>query len=101
MARWERGMARLAELPGVIVKVSALQCLDPAWTDREFGALVERLRILFGADRMAMGTDWPVHDRHCPAPEALATFQRLAAGWSEREQRAFFHETAAEFYRIG
>jgi predicted TIM-barrel fold metal-dependent hydrolase len=101
MALWARGMARLAALPGVIVKVSALQCLNPDWADQEFGTLVERLRAMFGAQRMAMGTDWPVHDRHCPAPESLATFRRLTEGWNAAEQRAFFHDTAAAFYRIG
>jgi L-fuconolactonase len=101
IALWERGMARLAELPHVIVKVSALQCLDPTWTDQEFGRLMERLRALFGAKRMAMGTDWPVHDLHCTSPRALATFRRLVSGWSTQEQRAFFHDTATNFYQIG
>jgi len=97
---WTKGMARLAHLPNLVVKVSALQCLNPAWGNREFGALLERLRSLFGADRLAMGTDWPVHDAHCPAPKALSTFHDLVRGWSPREQGAFFHDTAARHYRI-
>jgi predicted TIM-barrel fold metal-dependent hydrolase len=100
MALWRQGIARLARHPGVIVKVSALQCLDPNWTDTDLAALLADLRAAFGASRMAMGTDWPVHDRHCPAHVALGTFRRLVADWPSADQRAFFHDTAARFYRL-
>jgi predicted TIM-barrel fold metal-dependent hydrolase len=100
MAVWDRGMARLAACDGVVVKVSALQCLDPLWSDGDFARLIDRLHGLFGANRLAMGTDWPVHDRHCPAPAALHTFRRLVSGWSPADQRAFFHDTAAGLYRL-
>jgi predicted TIM-barrel fold metal-dependent hydrolase len=101
LALWERGLAALAALPGVIVKVSALHCLFPASDDAALGRILGPLQAIFGADRLAMGTDWPVHDRHCPAPEALAAFDRLTAGWATADRRAFFHDTAARFYRLG
>ena len=100
LALWASELARLADLPGVIVKVSALQCLNPDWSEIDFTRLLEKLRVRFGAERLAMGTDWPVHDRHCPAPVALESFFRLVADWSQKEQRAFFSYTAADFYRL-
>lgn len=100
MAQWRKGIRSLARHPGTIMKVSALQCLNPNWTDRELGALVLELKDAFGAERLAMGTDWPVHDRHIPSPDAIAAFRRLVADWTVADQRAFFHDTAATFYRI-
>lgn len=98
---WSRGLARLSVLPNLIVKVSALQCLNPTWTTRDFGLLIEVLKSHFGPDRLAMGTDWPVHDAHIPAQGAISAFRTLVQGWTPREQRAFFHDSAARHYGIG
>jgi predicted TIM-barrel fold metal-dependent hydrolase len=100
LALWDRDLAALAANPATIVKVSALHCLNPDWRDADFARLLAALRAHFGADRLAFGTDWPVHDRHCPAPEALDTLRRLTAHWTPAEQRAIFHDTAARFYAI-
>ncbi len=97
---WSRGLARLSGFPNLIVKVSALQCLNPAWKTRDYGVLIEVLKSHFGPDRLAMGTDWPVHDAHIPAVEAISAFRTLVEGWTLPEQRAFFHDTAARHYGI-
>lgn len=97
---WVEGINRIAALPNTYVKVSALHCLFDAPEDSDLAGVLTPLREAFGADRMAFGTDWPVHDRICPAPEALAAMLRLTADWSEPEQRAFFHDTARRLYRF-
>ena len=95
---WREG---LAALPDCVVKVSALHCLEPGWTDDSLAAILAPLRDLFGADRMCVGTDWPVHDRICPGPEALALLRRITARWPDRDRDALFEGTARRFYRIG
>ena len=97
---WGEGISRLAALPGCHVKVSALHCLFDVPTDRDMAGVVERLRRAFGAQRMAFGTDWPGHDRHCPAPEALALMKRVTRDWPAMAQRSLFHDTARRLYRF-
>ncbi len=41
MKIWETGLASLADLPGVNVKVSALQWLDPSQTDASLGPYLD------------------------------------------------------------
>lgn len=97
---WVEGINRIAALPNAYVKVSALQCLFDAPSDAELAGVLIPLRMAFGADRMAFGTDWPVHDMACPAPEALAAMLRLTADWTQPAQRALFHDTARRLYRF-
>lgn len=100
MALWRDGLAQLAALPGVVMKVSALQCLDPAWTKDSLRRYLDPITEIFGPSRMCMGTDFPVHDLRCPGPEAIATFLHLTGDWTVADQKAFFHDTAVRTYRV-
>jgi L-fuconolactonase len=100
LAQWRAGLDAIAALPRAIVKVSALQCLEPDWTDASLSAILGPITERFAPDRMCLGTDWPVHDETCPGPEALDTFRRLTATWPEPDQRSVFQTTARNFYKI-
>ena len=91
---WYRGIALLAAHPGCHMKVSALHCLVEDCSDRCLAMVLDPLYVAFGAERMAFGTDWPVHDRHCPGPESLAAVKRITARWPEPDQRHLVHDTA-------
>lgn len=99
LARWEAGLAELAAHPGTILKVSALQCLRPDWSDAILGPLVATMARHFTPARMAWGSDHPVHDLACPGSEALACLRRLTAQWPEADRAALFWRCAAGFYR--
>ncbi len=99
LAQWEAGLKALAAHPGTILKVSALQCLRPDWSDATLAPLVATMARHFTPARMAWGSDHPVHDLACPGAEALACLRRLTAHWTEAERRALFHRTASRFYR--
>jgi predicted TIM-barrel fold metal-dependent hydrolase len=100
LAIWHEGLDAFAALSGSIVKLSAMQCLEPDWTDDSLGAILAPIVERFGAERICVGTDWPVHDETCPGPEALDTLRRLTTHWSTRDQRAVFATTARRFYGI-
>jgi L-fuconolactonase len=100
MALWRDGLVQLAALPGVVMKVSALQCLDPDWTNDSLHRYLDPITEIFGPSRMCMGTDFPVHDLSCPGHEAIATFLHLTCDWTVAEQKAFFHDTAVRTYRL-
>jgi predicted TIM-barrel fold metal-dependent hydrolase len=100
LALWRDGLAALAALPGCIVKLSALQCLEPCWTDHTLLAIIAPIRDLFTSGRMCIGTDWPVHDRTCPGPEALAALRRVTLDWPISDRKSLFTDTARQFYSI-
>lgn len=100
-ALWTEGLDAFAALPRSIVKLSAMQCVEPDWTDESLGAILAPIAARFGAERLCVGTDWPVHDETCPGPEALDTFRRLTADWTAADRRAVLETTARGFYGIG
>jgi len=99
LAQWEAGLAALAVHPEAILKVSALQCLRPDWSDATLAPLLATMARHFTPARMAWGSDHPVHDLACPGSEALACLRRLTARWPKAESAALFRRTAARFYR--
>jgi predicted TIM-barrel fold metal-dependent hydrolase len=101
LATWQAGLDALAAVPGAVVKLSALHCLVPGGGDADIAAIVDPIAARFGAARMCIGTDWPVHDETCPGPEALDTLRRLTASWSAADQQTVFAGTARRIYEIG
>jgi len=84
----------------VAVKISALHCRMPGWTDARLAAPIRDLIDWFGVARLAFASDWPVHDRTVPFARAFETFSAAVADFSADEQAALFHDTARRLYRI-
>jgi predicted TIM-barrel fold metal-dependent hydrolase len=99
-ALWRAGLDAFAALPGAVMKVSALQCLEPGWTDASLAAILAPITARFGAARMCFGTDWPVHDETCPGPDAFEALRRITADWPARAQHALFFGTAQRVYGL-
>ncbi len=97
---WREAMRRAALRPNVSVKLSALHCRMPGWTDAALAGPIRFLVATFGPERIAFATDFPVHDRHCPAARGLDTVRLALADLSGTEQRAIFHDTARRLYDI-
>jgi predicted TIM-barrel fold metal-dependent hydrolase len=97
---WRDAMRAAAECPNIAVKISALHCRMPDWTDERLAEPILALLDGFGADRLAFASDFPVHDASCPFERAFETFRKAVAGRSPSEQTALFHDTARRLYRI-
>ena len=113
-AAWRDSMRQLAGCPNVSVKLGGLamvingfdfhqQVLPPS-----SGELVQAWRPwmaecieAFGASRCMFESNFPVDKAMCSYPVLWNAFKRIAAGASDDERRALFHDTAARFYRIG
>ena len=54
----------------------------------------------FGADRCFYGSNFPLEKLWANYDDLVAACKEILAPRSEAEQRAFFHDTAAAFYRI-
>lgn len=99
-ALWAGAMQAAAGLPNISVKISALHCRMPGWTDAALAMPIRALVDWFGVDRLAFASDFPVHDRTVPFARAYETFARAVADLSPDEQRALFEGTARRLYRI-
>lgn len=99
-ALWSGAMQAAARLPNVSVKISALHCRMPGWSDAALAAPIRALVDWFGAGRLAFASDFPVHDRAVPFARAYETFAAAVADLSLGEQRALFEGTARTLYRV-
>lgn len=114
LAQWRASMAKLAQLPNVVVKLGgggmpvlgfhfdradmppASAVLAEAWRTY-FEVCVE----LFGSDRCMFESNFPVDKGMFSYAVLWNAFKRLAAGASAAEKTALFSATASRIYRLG
>jgi predicted TIM-barrel fold metal-dependent hydrolase len=112
-ATWQAGMKDLATCPNVHVKLGGLAMPVNGFdyhknvappTSAEMAAdwkpWIATCIELFGAGRCAFESNFPVDKGMCSYPVLWNAFKRLAAGASDGEKAALFHDTAAKFYRL-
>jgi predicted TIM-barrel fold metal-dependent hydrolase len=97
---WRDGMARLAQLPNVVVKLTGqgtfVRRLDP-----ELIAFVAHETLgWFGPDRAMFGTNFPVEKLWTSMPPLVAAWRDALAHLPEAEQAAIFAGTARRVYAL-
>lgn len=97
---WRDGMARLAQLSNVVVKLTGqgtfIHCVDPG-----FIAFVAAETVgLFGADRAMFGTNFPVEKLWTELPPLVAAWRDALADLSGTDQAAIFAGTARRVYAL-
>ncbi len=97
---WRSAMQAASWLPNIAVKLSALHCRMPGWSDARLAEPILSLVDWFGVDRLAFGSDFPVHDRTVPFARSFETIARAVEPLSPGEQKALFHDTARRLYRM-
>lgn len=95
---WRDAMRAAAGLPGVSLKISALHCRMPDWTDERLAEPILALVGWFGVDRLAFASDFPTHDTHAPFRRAYESFSLATIALPISEQRALFCDTARRIY---
>lgn len=96
---WREGMARLADRPNVVVKLSGITG-DRRSDGSPMSALVGRTIDLFGFERMMYGSDWPVSTQFGDYGETLALTERLVGSAPGPGLASLFSETALRVYGI-
>lgn len=106
-AVWQRGLAALAERPGVHCKFSGLltEAAGPARAggDASVAALqpvLDTLLALFGPDRLLWGSDWPVLNLAADYARWVDVSDMLIAPLRAGEQDAIRLSNAARFYGL-
>ncbi len=99
-AVWREGMAALAALPHVVVKISGLGMVDHGWTTDSISGLVEELIALFGPTRCMFASNFPVDGLHATYDRVWDAFDAITADYPAADRAALFRGTAARVYRL-
>ena len=95
MERWQAQLESIAACPNVVAKVSGLATSG----NGDFVAAVDLALALFGAERLMVGSDWPIAPRPLDLDSGFARVLEHVRSWSEGDVRAVTHGTAARVYR--
>jgi predicted TIM-barrel fold metal-dependent hydrolase len=112
-AEWKVSMARLAELPNVVVKVGGLGMLyhgfDFELADvppssemlaRAWRPYIESVIETFGTERCMLESNFPVDAQTCSYGVLWNAFKRITSGCSLDEKHALYVGTTARTYRL-
>lgn len=94
MPRWEAQLAEIAACSNVVAKVSGLATSG----NGEFGDAADLALSLFGAERLMIGSDWPIAPTHLDLGSGFAPLLAHVRTWTEADARAVTRETAARVY---
>jgi len=102
-AEWRDALAVLAKQPNVHVKCSGTNTFTRGKAPRAahfIGRQYNTILDLFGAKRCYYSSNHPVEGLHISYDNLVAIVKAAVFHRPAEEQRAFFHDTAAAFYRI-
>lgn len=97
---WRTDLARVAEHPLAVAKVSGLQEFGEPFTAEMAREPFETALELFGADRLLWGGDWPVTVASGGYARAFAVYTQLIAELSPTEQQQILRTNAQRVYRL-
>jgi len=99
---WKRGMEALARHSNVWCKISGLvtEADHAQWNYETLLPYLDAAVQAFGAERMMVGSDWPVCRLAAEYGEVMAIPQRYFASWSREEQQKIFQRNAMDCYEL-
>jgi L-fuconolactonase len=100
--RWEEDIRALAAHPQVYAKLSGLvtEADWHTWTPDDLRPYLDVAFDAFGADRLMIGSDWPVCLVAAPYQTTLNAVVEYIAARPAHEQDAVLGETAQRFWRL-
>ncbi len=99
---WRRDLDRLAALPNVCAKLSGLvtEADWDRWTAEDLRRYVNAALDAFGADRLMIGSDWPVCTVAAEYDQVIEIVHGAIDERSLSEQDSIFGGTARRFWRL-
>lgn len=95
MPLWDAQLERIAACPNVVAKVSGLATSG----NGDFAVAADRALALFGADRLMVGSDWPIAPTHLDLGSGFAPLLAHVRTWAASDVAAVTRGTAARIYR--
>ena len=99
-AQWRQGMAALAALPQVSVKLSGFGFSHRQWTPEQIAPYILEAIELFGTDRCMFASDVPTDKLFGSLDKHLSAYDTITAGFSRDERLDLFARNAARLYRL-
>ncbi len=97
---WRDGLALLATLPNVTVKISGLGMFDHHWTVESMRPYVLQVIDTFGADRCMFASNFPVDKLYSNYAAVWQAFAQIVGGASNSEKAQLFRMNAERVYRL-
>jgi predicted TIM-barrel fold metal-dependent hydrolase len=100
---WEEGVARLAERPNVVCKISGVaeSGEDGKVTAATVAPVVSYCLDRFGDRRVMFASNWPVCLKTITLADWVAVVREVVAGRGGEFERRLFYVNAARFYGLG
>jgi len=99
---WREELHALAKLPNVMCKLSGMmtEAKWDAWRPEDFSPYLDVAFEAFGADRLMIGSDWPVCTLAAEYDAAMQIVMEYVGRLSGDEQAAILGENCAGFYGV-
>jgi L-fuconolactonase len=99
-APWHRLIAEAAALPNVFAKISGLYPPLRDGAQADLRPLVDRALELFGAERLMLGSDWPIAEIAGGFDPVWSSLTRVVDGYDPATREMLRSETARRFYGL-
>ena len=99
-AAWTGMLRALAAEPNTLCKVSSLGMVEPGWTARSRRPWVLACVEAFGADRVFLGTNWPVERLYSSYADVVRAYREALCDLSDDERADVLGRTAERVFRI-
>lgn len=100
IAAWRDGMAALAAVPHVSVKISGLAMLDWGWTIDSYRPFVRETIEMFGVDRCMFASNYPVDKLFGSFTAHYSAYEALTRDLGREAQAKLFALNAERIYRL-
>jgi L-fuconolactonase len=99
---WRASIARVAEYPNVVCKLSGLVTeAHPGFGAKDLAPAVEHVLHVFGPDRLLFGSDWPVCTLAASYDRVMGVlYEILGDGLDATFEQKLFGENAGRFYGV-
>ena len=100
LAGWRDAVARLADCPNTVMKISGFGMVDNRWTVESIRPFVAHCLACFGPDRAMFGSNFPVDRLMADYGRIWQAFDTLTSDLPAEARDALFRGTAARVYGI-
>jgi predicted TIM-barrel fold metal-dependent hydrolase len=98
--KWRDGMKRLASLPNVHAKCSAMGTFVRRNDPGHVAAIIRETVAIFGPERCLWGSNFPIEKLWTSYAEVVDAARHAVSPLSPEQQRMVLHDNAVRLYRL-
>ncbi|MEM1050771.1 MAG: amidohydrolase family protein [Pseudomonadota bacterium] len=100
LSEWYAGLQHLAQIPGMICKLSGFGMFKHDWDMEHIRPLILNAIDVFGPERIAFGSNFPVDKLYASYDRTMRAYLEVVQEFTHSEIDAMFSGNADQFYRI-